>query len=143
MKNNLISLLLLQLAFLSLPCRTHSPVSSDPTDLFQKYSFTESSKGMSPALALNFKSDGESHFCDTNYDCIDTTFCCSTYSCVHPSMCLHGQKLHSDYCDYNFECLSRCCAGNKCSHFLQCYEKCNVNSDCKNTQCCTEGYCTH
>jgi hypothetical protein len=55
------------------------------------------------------KSLGETIFCGRNNDCIDTTFCCSTYSCVHPSTCLSGEKLFNDYCDYNFECASRCC----------------------------------
>ncbi|CDW83508.1 UNKNOWN [Stylonychia lemnae] len=81
-------------------------------------------------------------FCGNNYDCIQASFCCSTYSCVHPSVCLHGQKLHNDNCDYNFECLSRCCNDNKCSHFLRCYDKCLTNADCKMTGCCSEQYCT-
>ena len=82
-------------------------------------------------------------FCRTNEDCIDTTFCCSTYQCTDPSNCLQGQKLHSDTCDYNFECLSRCCADKRCAHFLECYETCDTNSHCKMTNCCSEDYCTH
>jgi len=71
--------------------------------------------------------------CYKNNDCIDTTFCCSTYSCVHPSKCLHGEKVKEDYCDYNFECYSRCCFENLCSHFLNCHETCTKNSDCQST----------
>jgi len=28
--------------------------------------------------------------CETNYDCIETTFCCSTAACSSPNVCLHG-----------------------------------------------------
>eukprot|EP00347_Sterkiella_histriomuscorum_P000800 403374456 len=83
-------------------------------------------------------------FCNNNNDCIQTSFCCSTYSCVNPQTCLDGQKLFNDYCDFNFECMSRCCDQQKCSHFLNCYSKCQVNRDCGETSnCCSEGYCTH
>ena len=49
-----------------------------------------------------------------------------------------------DICDYNFECMSRCCVGNVCSHFLECYQKCERNSECTDpiNPCCSEGYCT-
>lgn len=47
--------------------------------------------------------------CIRNNDCLENTFCCSGSSCVHPSICLHGVKLFNDYCDYNFECMSKCC----------------------------------
>eukprot|EP00347_Sterkiella_histriomuscorum_P011728 403371336 len=77
-----------------------------------------------------------------NKRAIMTTFCCSGNTCSHPSICLHGQKIYNDFCDYNFECLSRCCHGSRCSHFLECYETCSVNSDCKMTGCCTEGFCS-
>ncbi|CDW87744.1 UNKNOWN [Stylonychia lemnae] len=80
--------------------------------------------------------------CVDNQECIDTTFCCSTQKCAHPSVCLHGQKLYQDYCDYNFECMSRCCHDRQCAHFLECYDTCTVNSDCRFTSCCTEGYCS-
>ena len=87
---------------------------------------------------------GTDIFCNTNNDCINTTFCCSTYSCVHPSKCLHGYKVTEDVCDYNFECFSRCCFLNQCSHFFNCYEPCMRNSDCASSSgCCSEGYCTH
>lgn len=58
-----------------------------------------------------------------NNDCIDTTFCCSSYSCVHPNICLYGSKQPSDVCDYNFECLSRCCDAkiNQCVKFEYCF----------------------
>ena len=35
-----------------------------------------------------------------------------------------------DFCDYNFECLSRCCVGGKCNHILECYSQCETNTDC-------------
>ena len=97
-----------------------------------------------PVLSQTAPSLADSIFCERNNDCIETTFCCSTYACVHPSICLQGQKLYQDYCDYHFECLSRCCDQSKCSHFLRCYDKCVSNSDCGGTtNCCSEGYCTH
>jgi hypothetical protein len=80
--------------------------------------------------------------CKNNYDC-QPTLCCSTEKCVQPSMCLEGKKLYQDYCDFNFECMTSCCNSNKCSPFVQCYEKCMRNTDCKNTTgCCSQGYCT-
>jgi len=49
-----------------------------------------------------------------------------------------------DVCGFGFECMSRCCVDNKCSHFLNCIQKCKANSDCKgeSTPCCSQGYCT-
>ena len=80
--------------------------------------------------------------CKNNYGC-QPTLCCSEEKCVQPSKCLEGKKLYQDYCDFNFECLTSCCNSNKCSPFVQCYEKCMTNSDCKNTTtCCSQGYCT-
>ena len=52
-------------------------------------------------------------------------------------------KVMGDTCDYNFECLSRCCFENRCCHFLNCYQQCRTNSDCGEGGCCSEGYCTH
>lgn len=76
-------------------------------------------------------------------DCIDTTFCCSQNKCEHPNRCLQGEKLYSDYCDNNFECMSRCCESNKCRNFYQCYNSCHTNLDCETTSsCCSEGFCT-
>jgi hypothetical protein len=69
--------------------------------------------------------------------------CCSNAKCVHSNLCLQGQKLYKDYCDFNFECFSRCCDDNICAHFATCYEKCMTNSDCvKTTGCCSQGFCT-
>ena len=68
--------------------------------------------------------------CRANNDCISTTFCCSSYSCVNPRTCLHGNKTELDVCDYNFECLSRCCVNGACNHILQCYAQCETNQDC-------------
>lgn len=51
--------------------------------------------------------------------------------------------MYKDYCDFNFECFSRCCDDNKCAHFATCYEKCMTNADCvKTTGCCSQGFCT-
>ena len=69
-------------------------------------------------------------FCKANNDCINTTFCCSSYSCVNPRTCLHGNKTELDVCDYNFECLSRCCVSGVCNHILECYSQCETNQDC-------------
>ena len=68
--------------------------------------------------------------CKANNDCISTTFCCSSYSCVNPRTCLHGNKTELDVCDYNFECLSRCCVKGVCNHILECYSQCKTNTDC-------------
>ncbi|CDW86388.1 UNKNOWN [Stylonychia lemnae] len=81
--------------------------------------------------------------CLTNDDCIDTTFCCSTYSCVHPNICLLGSKLQDDICDYNFECMSRCCDKKRCGHFQKCFQSCTTNNDCATTsRCCSQRQCT-
>ena len=69
-------------------------------------------------------------FCKANNDCINTTFCCSSYSCVNPRTRLHGNKTELDVCDYNFECLSRCCVSGVCNHILECYSQCETNEDC-------------
>ena len=69
--------------------------------------------------------------CKANNDCISTTFCCSGYSCVNPRTCLHGNKTENDFCDYNFECLSRCCVNGRCNHILECYSQCQTNADCQ------------
>lgn len=49
-----------------------------------------------------------------------------------------------DVCTFGFECMSRCCVGNMCSHFLNCYQKCERNDQCTDeiTPCCSQGYCT-
>lgn len=46
-------------------------------------------------------------------------------------------------CDYNFECLTRCCSSQRgnCTHFTHCVQECSVNDDC-NTACCSLGYCS-
>ena len=56
------------------------------------------------------------------------------------SICYKGQKQAFDYCDYGFECLSRCCHNQKCSNVIQCVATCAVNSQCDN-KCCSFGYC--
>ena len=85
------------------------------------------------------------NFCNSNGDCIATTYCCSDYSCTDPGICLHGGKFQDDMCDFSFECMSRCCVNGVCSHFLLCRQSCRSNSDCKvhsRTPCCSEGFCT-
>ena len=58
-------------------------------------------------------------------------------------MCLLGEKSTGDLCDSNYECYSRCCFNNECSHFLNCYISCHENKDCNTVGgCCSEGYCT-
>lgn len=75
-------------------------------------------------------STAQETLCMANNDCIKTTFCCSSYSCVNPRTCLHGNKTELDVCDYNFECLSRCCVKGMCNHILECYSQCESNQDC-------------
>lgn len=81
--------------------------------------------------------------CDSNKNCSDSTFCCSAGKCVHGSICFYGQKYLKDVCDYNFECLTRCCSprAHNCSKFVECVQQCDTNSDC-NTGCCSLGYCS-
>lgn len=82
--------------------------------------------------------------CDNNVGCSGSTLCCSVSLCVGSSICLLGQKLHNDYCDHNFECMSKCCdkLDRKCSYFLTCYDKCTANAMCQ-AKCCSGGYCIH
>ena len=49
---------------------------------------------------------------------------------MNPRTCLHGNKTELDVCDYNFECLSRCCINGTCNHILECYAQCQTNQDC-------------
>ena len=83
-------------------------------------------------------------FCESNDDCKLSTFCCSDFSCTDPSICLHGGKQHRDVCTFGFECMSRCCVDDMCSHFLNCYQTCESNANCtdESTPCCSQGYCT-
>ena len=81
---------------------------------------------------------------------------------MNPRTCLHGNKTENDFCDYNFECLSRCCVNGRCNHILECYSQCQTNQDCLgktiegkrvdnprsvspnqlNTGCCSSNLCT-
>jgi len=56
--------------------------------------------------------------CKKNQDCINSTYCCKDFSCADPKICLHGGKQVEDICDFNFECMSRCCQEGQCSHPL-------------------------
>lgn len=58
------------------------------------------------------------------------------------SICYKGQKQAKDHCDYNFECLSRCCSDNICSPVIGCVATCKANADCASEPCCSFGYCT-
>jgi len=78
-------------------------------------------KALEDAKDKSSASQGAEILCKANNDCINTTFCCSSYSCVNPRTCLHGNKTELDVCDYNFECLSRCCVAGVCNHILECY----------------------
>ena len=80
--------------------------------------------------------------CATNDDCWTSTFCCSQGNCVPGSNCYKGQKQPNDFCDYGFECLSRCCSDSGCSDIIKCVETCKKNSDCANFACCSFGYCS-
>ena len=79
--------------------------------------------------------------CAQNNDCNVSTFCCSESKCVPGSVCYNGQKQSYDNCDFNFECLSRCCSGSECSHFQKCAQQCEVNKDC-DSECCSFSYCS-
>ena len=78
----------------------------------------------------------------TNDDCRTSTFCCSQGNCVPGSNCYKGQKQPYDFCDYGFECLSRCCSSAQCSDVIECVETCKQNSDCSVYACCSFGYCS-
>ena len=84
--------------------------------------------------------------CTTNYDCIESSYCCTNFSCGDPGYCLNGRKVKGDICDFNFECLSRCCGQGVCSHFMSCYQKCGNNVECNSLHdqegCCSDNFCT-
>ena len=90
----------------------------------------EAEHAAAPIMGTSPAASGTEILCKANNDCIQTTFCCSSYSCVNPRTCLHGNKTELDVCDYNFECLSRCCVNGACNHILQCYSQCETNQDC-------------
>ena len=81
--------------------------------------------------------------CNLNNDCKKSSWCCSGGKCVPGSTCFQGSKLYGDFCDYGFECLTRCCDQEKkyCSAFQACATECIVNTDCS-SQCCSNGYCS-
>ena len=58
------------------------------------------------------------------------------------SICYKGQKQPYDFCDYGFECLSRCCTNTICSDVIECVETCQWNADCATYPCCSFGYCS-
>jgi len=70
-----------------------------------------------------------------------STHCCSQDKCVPGSVCYNGQKPPQDFCEYDFECLSRCCDKNICSPVVMCVTTCQMNVDCT-TECCSFGYCS-
>ena len=41
----------------------------------------------------------------------------------------------------NYECLSRCCHTDTCSHFKYCVQSCSTNTECQ-SGCCSLGYCS-
>ena len=79
--------------------------------------------------------------CLTNEECKNSSWCCSGGHCVPGSTCYHGSKIITDFCENNYECLSRCCHKETCSKFTYCAQTCKINSEC-NTECCSIGYCT-
>ena len=99
--------------------------------------------------------------CKNNDDCWATSSCCTTWGdfktikinqaggksregiCSDASLCLTGLKYQTDYCDYGFECASRCCTQNMCSKPNQCALKCVKNSDCIDIDgCCYMNQCS-
>ena len=81
--------------------------------------------------------------CSENKECDSSTFCCSQNLCRSGDICIFGKKLTRDVCEYNYECLSRCCSSNKCSPINHCMIKCQKNSDCGAEEpCCSFGYCS-
>ena len=79
--------------------------------------------------------------CLMNVDCQKSSWCCSGGKCVPGSTCYYGSKLIDDFCQYEYECLSRCCTKNACSNFVYCAKTCTDNSNCV-TGCCSFGYCS-
>ena len=52
-------------------------------------------------------------------------------------------KKMTDYCEYDFECASRCCTNSLCSPPNSCHLICKSNLDCVMMEsCCSEGHCT-
>ena len=47
--------------------------------------------------------------CKENVDCSDSSFCCSNKICSHGNVCMLGIKQNGNNCNYNYECINRCC----------------------------------
>ena len=77
-----------------------------------------------------------------NNDCDKSTYCCSQGLCVPGTICFQGHKQPDDYCDFGFECLSRCCSNLLCTNVLSCVDTCAINRECLNTECCSFGFCS-
>ena len=81
--------------------------------------------------------------CSINENCKRSSWCCSGGKCVPGSTCYQGSKLIDDFCENNYECLSRCCGRHQkqCRKFNTCARTCQNNSDCT-LGCCSFGYCS-
>ena len=102
------------------------------------------------------------YYCKNNNDCDQGSFCCSTLAlkdydvvaknqtqmdgmglCQVPQLCNAGMKNQLDYCEFGFECASRCCTSDQCSPPNSCHLICEKNFDCLMMgKCCSEGHCT-
>ena len=69
-------------------------------------------------------------FCTENIDCLSSTYCCSLGTCSDPSVCLYGNKIEEDMCDFGFECMSKCCFQGTCSPYFSCFKTCSSNHNC-------------
>lgn len=58
------------------------------------------------------------------------------------SLCMMGIKHKKDVCDFDYECLSRCCVSGTCRHHrdAECRMSCKKNSECP-TGCCGDNHC--
>eukprot|EP00347_Sterkiella_histriomuscorum_P001847 403370452 len=140
---NKITIILVSYLLVSVFTQETTVVVNDSSE--QQPQSQNSQQQSQPLTSADFTPTNAPVGCQSNDDCIDTTFCCSTYSCVHPNICLYGSKLQDDVCDYNFECMSRCCdnSNHRCAHFQKCFSSCSVNNDCTSTsKCCSQGQCT-
>jgi len=77
-----------------------------------------------------------------NKDCQESSWCCSSGHCVPGSTCYKGSKIVGDFCENNYECLSRCCQNDQCSKFIYCAQSCSFNAECSFSGCCSFGYCS-
>ena len=72
--------------------------------------------------------------CATNRDCDKSNQCCVETSCQSGSLCLSSVKQIGDQCDFNYECMSKCCNSNDgiqvCTQSNDCVTSCFKQNDC-------------